>query len=221
VSGLLDLDRAYRAMDDDGISVREELERIGYAGKGRIEASAYLELHVEQGPVLDREKNSDRPRPRNPGSPGGTDISAAKPIMRHDAAGVPQGRAAAASDLCCELRALALELGAGRSRRWADPRRPDVVNVIPSEAFFTIDFRQYDDDLFERASGRSRSWSGESPKSNAPVRAGAKGRGAGPFLPFMTQVVERAARGLDFSTIFMPSGAGTTRSSCTGSGRRR
>ena len=28
------------------------------------------------------------------------------------------------------------------------------------------------------------------------------------FLPFMTQVVERAARGLDLSTIFMPSGAG-------------
>src|SRR5690606_20332944 len=38
--------------------VGDELERIGYAGTipcGQMRARAYVELHIEQGPVLDRE----------------------------------------------------------------------------------------------------------------------------------------------------------------------
>ena len=48
--------RALRAFD--GPSYGEELDRVGFAGDeepGSHAASAYLELHIEQGPVLERE----------------------------------------------------------------------------------------------------------------------------------------------------------------------
>ena len=44
--------------DDDGKVFGAELERIGYAGKrdvGGRAIDAYFELHIEQGPILDRE----------------------------------------------------------------------------------------------------------------------------------------------------------------------
>ncbi len=45
--------------DDAGITVEEALDQIGYAGPaplGERTFDAYLELHIEQAPVLDREK---------------------------------------------------------------------------------------------------------------------------------------------------------------------
>src|ERR1700761_8058595 len=45
--------------DDAGITVEQALDRIGYAGPaplGERAFDAYLELHIEQAPVLDREK---------------------------------------------------------------------------------------------------------------------------------------------------------------------
>ena len=54
----MSLDEAYAIRDDDGLAVGDELRRIGYAGElepGAVEAHAYLELHIEQGPILDAE----------------------------------------------------------------------------------------------------------------------------------------------------------------------
>ena len=42
----------------DGATVGDELRRIGYAGDARpgfLKPHAYLELHIEQGPVLENE----------------------------------------------------------------------------------------------------------------------------------------------------------------------
>ncbi|BCJ92233.1 Zn-dependent hydrolase [Terrihabitans soli] len=50
---------ALSRMDADGISVADALEAIGYRGKercGERRFSAMLELHIEQGPVLEQEK---------------------------------------------------------------------------------------------------------------------------------------------------------------------
>ncbi|MFB6468786.1 Zn-dependent hydrolase [Cytobacillus sp. Hz8] len=47
--------------DVDGITFEEALHSIGYAGKENArlkEASAFLELHIEQGPILEREELS-------------------------------------------------------------------------------------------------------------------------------------------------------------------
>lgn len=54
-------DMAWRAVDlsGSGASVKEELSRIEYLGKekcGSIPVDYYLELHIEQGPILEAEK---------------------------------------------------------------------------------------------------------------------------------------------------------------------
>jgi len=54
----LPLESALNTVGTDGTKLYEELERIGYAGQeepGFIMPFAYIELHVEQGPILDYE----------------------------------------------------------------------------------------------------------------------------------------------------------------------
>jgi N-carbamoyl-L-amino-acid hydrolase len=53
----LPLDTVLATTDDDGVTVDEALAAIGYAGSAPLGArafDAYLELHIEQAPVLDR-----------------------------------------------------------------------------------------------------------------------------------------------------------------------
>ncbi len=57
-AGGLPVADALAAVGTDGSRLGEELARIGYAGSmtpGTIRPAAYLELHVEQGPVLEEE----------------------------------------------------------------------------------------------------------------------------------------------------------------------
>ena len=56
--GSLDLNTMLNVKDMDGKSVGEELEKIGYAGKtptNIFRADSFIELHIEQGPILDLE----------------------------------------------------------------------------------------------------------------------------------------------------------------------
>src|SRR5215469_16245158 len=56
--GGLPLDDAYAIRGIDGASVGEELRWIGYVGSaqpGWLKPHAYLELHIEQGPILEDE----------------------------------------------------------------------------------------------------------------------------------------------------------------------
>ena len=57
-AGGLDADQALATVGTDGSVLGEELARIGYAGTmepGSIVPSAFLEAHIEQGPVLEAE----------------------------------------------------------------------------------------------------------------------------------------------------------------------
>jgi len=57
-AGVFDVAWVLALRDDDGQRFGSELERIGYAGKtdvGGRSIDAYFELHIEQGPILDRE----------------------------------------------------------------------------------------------------------------------------------------------------------------------
>src|SRR5690606_29136452 len=56
--GALDLEEMLATVSNDGKRFGDELHRISYAGQvppGSLIPAAYLELHLEQGPVLDRE----------------------------------------------------------------------------------------------------------------------------------------------------------------------
>lgn len=53
--GRLGLDDAYALTDESGVSVRDELDRIGFLGEADVaigDVSAYVECHIEQGPIL-------------------------------------------------------------------------------------------------------------------------------------------------------------------------
>ena len=59
-SGNLDMDEARRLVDKDGVSLADalravgvDLERVKDSGRELANAAAYLELHIEQGPVLE------------------------------------------------------------------------------------------------------------------------------------------------------------------------
>lgn len=55
-AGGLSVDEALASVGTDGTILGEELKRIGYAGTeepGFIQPHAYVELHIEQGPILD------------------------------------------------------------------------------------------------------------------------------------------------------------------------
>src|SRR5262245_19585890 len=55
-AGGLSLQEAYAATDTSGVRLGDELARIGYRGPaapGTIRPRAYVELHIEQGPVLE------------------------------------------------------------------------------------------------------------------------------------------------------------------------
>jgi N-carbamoyl-L-amino-acid hydrolase len=57
-SGGMSVAAAHAEKDADGVELGSELRRIGYEGShepGFLRAHAYLELHIEQGPVLEQE----------------------------------------------------------------------------------------------------------------------------------------------------------------------
>lgn len=57
-AGGLSVEAALATVGTDGVMLGAELDRIGYAGAaepGFLKPHAYIELHIEQGPVLERE----------------------------------------------------------------------------------------------------------------------------------------------------------------------
>jgi len=60
-AGVYDLDYGLSRADQDGKTMGEELQRIGYAGEdevGKREVHAYFEAHIEQGPILENENKT-------------------------------------------------------------------------------------------------------------------------------------------------------------------
>ena len=59
-AGVFQLDDAYALQDVEGTTVAQALDGIGYRGDQParpFDADAYFELHIEQGPILEREDN--------------------------------------------------------------------------------------------------------------------------------------------------------------------
>tara|TARA_Y100001970_G_scaffold294256_1_gene449246 strand:+ start:35755 stop:36945 length:1191 start_codon:yes stop_codon:yes gene_type:complete len=59
--GVFDLEYGLSRKDADGKTIGEELKRIGYAGPekcGGREISAFFEVHIEQGPILEAEEKT-------------------------------------------------------------------------------------------------------------------------------------------------------------------
>jgi N-carbamoyl-L-amino-acid hydrolase len=150
-AGGLDLDAALATVGTDGSVLGDELRRIGYAGAqepGFFKPHAYIELHIEQGPVLEREgvpigavQNLQGISWQMVTIDGDANHAGTTPIsMRRDA-----GHAAARVITFLRDRAKASNTPTVATVGCID-FEPNAINVIPSRARFTVDLRDPDED---------------------------------------------------------------------------
>ncbi|HPQ36656.1 MAG TPA: Zn-dependent hydrolase [Synergistaceae bacterium] len=154
-AGGLPLEEALAIRGIDGSLLGEELRRIGYAGDypcGSLRPFAFLELHVEQGPCLDREGLSlgavtgvngiswqEVTLEGEPNHAGTTPMD-----MRADAG-------LGAARLIREIRSIAESVPHQRGTCGALNFFPNLINVVPQRAVFTVDLRNGDNELLRQA----------------------------------------------------------------------
>lgn len=209
----LDEARAVRAID--GAVLGDELARIGYAGAAPLgchRPAAFVELHVEQGPVLDAEGITIGAVEDLQGISwqeltivGQSNHAGTTPMrMRHDA-----GYAAAA--VATFVRGLAREMGGSQVATVGKiDLAPNLINVIAARATLTVDLRNTDEALLREAEGRLAAFLAE---LAAAEGASASTRRLARFEPvrFDARVVARieaVASRLGLSHRRMTSGAG-------------
>ncbi|UWQ93586.1 Zn-dependent hydrolase (plasmid) [Rhodobacteraceae bacterium M382] len=149
-SGLFDLEFALTRVDKDGLCLKEELDRIGYAGKepcGAHDLGAFLEAHIEQGPVLERHDEIIGVVAGGQGQRWydvvvlGCDAHSGSTPMsgRRDAL-------IAAARIIAAVQTIALDHGPEGVGTVGELHVcPNSRNTIPGEVRFSIDFRHPDD----------------------------------------------------------------------------
>ncbi|MCA9609057.1 MAG: M20 family metallo-hydrolase, partial [Myxococcales bacterium] len=216
-TGRVALEAAWALTDRDGKLVKDELEAIGFLGDAdpRLEPPyAYVECHVEQGPVL-----------RAAGLDVGV-VTGVQGISWQELTIV--GRAAHAGTTPMELRADPGVAAAGvqlhlremvRSGRYGDALRatmgvttfePGLVNVIPSRVRATVDLRHPDDAVLVRAEAELRGFL-ERIAEEEKVSIAARQTARTPDVPFAAKIqdlVEAAAKARGLSHRRLVSGAG-------------
>lgn len=213
--GGLALEEAYAVRGIDGATVGGELRRIGYAGDARpglLTPHAYLELHIEQGPVLESE---------------GVAIGAVEGITGLSWTEVSiTGRAAhagtmpmhlrrdaayAAGEIALFVRRLAQSMGGhqkgtvGRIELY-----PNLVNVVAERAVLTVDMRNTDENALQAA---EQQLAGSLDRLAAQEQVAITTRSLARFEPVsfpseMVSLIETTARELGLPCRRLPSGAG-------------
>ncbi|MFD2642628.1 Zn-dependent hydrolase [Pseudomonas japonica] len=149
-AGGLDVQVALDTIGTDGTRLGDELARIGYAGDlqpGAIVPHEYLELHIEQGPILEAEgiqigvvENLQGISWQQVTVQGNANHAGTTPThLRHDA-----GYVACAA--VAEARAIARDsAGTTLATTGCIAFEPNVINVIARKAVFTVDLRDPDE----------------------------------------------------------------------------
>jgi beta-ureidopropionase / N-carbamoyl-L-amino-acid hydrolase len=212
--GALPLEQALETVGIEGSTVEENLRRIGYAGQAPLgmRAAASLELHVEQGPVLERTSVTIGAVEGVQGiswtelTIGGTaNHAGTTPMsMRHDAG-------YAAAEITCFVRTLAQRLGGDQvATVGALTLSPNLVNVIAERAVMTVDLRNTDEAILQQAEKAFFAFLEElSAREGTPISHRTLARFAPVrFDPTVVEMVEAEAKALGHSVRRMPSGAG-------------
>jgi N-carbamoyl-L-amino-acid hydrolase len=143
----------------DGQRLGDELARIGYAGAAAlplVRPQAFVELHIEQGPVLDAEgitigavEDLQGISWQELSIDGQANHAGTTPMrLRHDA-----GYAAAA--IGAFVRTLARDLGGNQVGTMGSVSlRPNLINVIAARATLTVDLRNTDEATLQEAERR-------------------------------------------------------------------
>lgn len=214
-TGALPLERALATVGIDGATVGAELARIGYAGPapvGSPRVHAYVELHVEQGPVLEAEGFRIGAVEGVQGISwteltltGQSNHAGTTPMrLRHDAGLV-------AAEIAAFARRLARELGGDQvATVGALTLSPNLVNVIPNRAVMTVDLRNTDEARLQEAERRVFAFAEEAAAAEGVALSRRTLARFEPvaFDPALVARVEAIARDLRLPVRRLPSGAG-------------
>jgi N-carbamoyl-L-amino-acid hydrolase len=215
MAGKIALEDAYNARDKDGIRLVDELERIGYLGSEPCVARpfrAYLELHIEQGPILEEQgltigvvEGIVAISWSRLTIEGVQDHAGPTPMrIRHDAL-------VAAAEVVTGVRGIARAIGGDLVATVGNLSvTPNIVNAIPGRVALSIDMRHPDGAVLDDAL----------PRLDAVVREACDREGVRyalehywrvpytPFAPDVVAAIERAAQAAGARYRRMISGAG-------------
>lgn len=213
-AGGLSVDAALDTLGTDGTRLGDELERIGYAGTlepGAIVPHEYIELHIEQGPILESEntligvvENLQGISWQQVEVKGNANHAGTTPTrLRHDAGFV-------ACSIVAELRAIAEDAGSTLATVGCMKFEPDVINVIPRKATFTVDLRDPDEGRLVNAERRLSQYLDDIAEREGVVITTERLVRFQPviFNAGLANEIEASAKRLGFSSRRMTSGAG-------------
>ena len=153
-AGVLPLESVLATTDDAGITVAEALDEIGYAGAAPLgrEFDSYLELHIEQAPVLDREGcdvgivvGGYKTQALRLTINGDTGHAGGTPMAQRRNALVGAGYViAAVNDI-----GLAYAADEGRTTTTRIESFPNLAGTYAEQVKLTIDFRHIDEGRFK------------------------------------------------------------------------
>ncbi len=213
--GGIDEAAALATRGTDGAVLGEELARIGYLGAeplGFLRPHVYVELHIEQGPVLDREGIPVGAVENLQGiswqriTLGGTANHAGTTptAMRHDAGYV-------AARVVAFLREYAVRSNGTTVATVGTLRlEPDAINVIPSRAVLTVDLRDPDETRLRAAEAALADFLAEAAEAEGVSVATERLARFEPvvFDAGIVAAIEDSARGRGLGVRRMTSGAG-------------
>ncbi len=213
--GGLDLEAALDTIAIDGPRLGDELSRIGYQGSTPVPASAphaFVELHIEQGPVLEQSKVRIGAVTGVQGISwqevtihGQSNHAGTTPMaLRHDPAYV-------SAEITVLLRNLADELGGHQVCTVGKiDVFPNLINVVPARVTMTLDVRNTDEQILQTAERRISDTLDELSRAEGVT---IERRTLARFKPVVfcddvIDIVEHVAGNLGTSSMRIPSGAG-------------
>jgi N-carbamoyl-L-amino-acid hydrolase len=214
-AGGMTAEEAHDVVGIDGARLGDELARIGYLGAAPCPGPAphaYVELHIEQGPVLEDEGVTIGAVTGVQGISwqeltvvGQSRHAGTTPIaLRHDAGYV-------AARIAAFVRELAREMGPPQVGTVGKlDLFPNLVNVVPARAVMTVDLRNTDETRLREAEARLAAFVDEVAAAEGvavSVRTLARFEPV-VFDEAVVALVEEVARRQGRSVMRMPSGAG-------------
>ena len=213
--GGMSTEAALDVTDSDGVSVGAELDRIGYRGAAPCPGAppfAFVELHIEQGPVLEQEGVTIGAVTGVQGISwqevtidGQSNHAGTTPMSMRRDAGFAAARAAVAA------REIAKDIGGFQvATVGALDLHPDLVNVVAGRARLCLDMRNIHEQELQQA---ERLMATSLERIATAEGVGISVRSMARFEPVIfdlpvVDLIEDVARRLGHSTKRLPSGAG-------------
>ena len=213
--GAFSLETAYAAKDTEGLTVRDELARIGYLGEqipGDHPIGAYFETHIEQGPVLE---DADKVIGVVPAVMGLSWYDCVVTGMEAHAGPTPMGLRKDALQVSTRIMQEVVALAKryppyGRGTVGMVQVFPNSRNVIPGEVKFSIDLRNVNDELLNTMHEEMLAFiDGVRAESGLQISIERVSYYPPcPFHPDCVGAVRKATEALGYSTMDVVSGAG-------------